>query len=256
MLESFWWSCFLVEECGAGHRAYDVDVVTQFPHSLYRYLSHHFAGLATAIMADSTFAEYGDDKRLDRQYFGRALLFDMGVTPSGAHGIIYHKEDAARLLKGLTDFGYFDDRNTEMLPCWRNAAQVRIGTQPSTESEVYVTIYRRPLPSGKGYQALFAVMNESFAPVELPLQLVDAKSLLGGANTLKAEEVRSRTPMPDNLREWWAAARTRDGQAPVLQDVETGDVVAGLPGASETYGPVYVPYHDYRLFLAQHEEGK
>jgi len=31
MLESLWWSCFLVEECGAGHRSYEVDVVTQFP---------------------------------------------------------------------------------------------------------------------------------------------------------------------------------------------------------------------------------
>lgn len=256
MLESFWWSCFLVEECGAGHRSYDVDVVTQFPNSLYRYLAHNWSGLVTAILADTTEAEFGDDKRLDRQLMGRALLNDIGLTPKGPHGIIYHREDMVRLFAGLTEFGFFEDQSLEPLPFWRNAKTVRIGEKPSTESEVYVTAYRRPLKQGKGYQVLLVVMNESFKPVELPLQLVDTMRLLGGANTLTAGDVRRRTQVPDELKGWWAGVKDRESQAPVLMDLETGDVVTRLPDRNETYGPVYIPYHDFRVFLAQHEEGK
>jgi hypothetical protein len=254
MLESFWWSAFLVEEAGAGHRAYDVDVVTQFPSSVYRYLSHNFTGLATAHMADATFAEYGDDKRLDRQLMGRALLNDIGLTPSGAHGTIYHKEDMARLFAALTKFGFFEDTDIEKLPYWRNAPYIRIGDQPSAKSEVYVTAYRRPLPEGNGYQALFVVMNERFDPVELPLHLVNAGRLLGGPNNLTAGEVLSQTPIHESLRDWWAKAFAGQSDAPVLMDIESGDVVARQPGDTEAYGPIYIPYHDFRVFLAQHVE--
>ncbi|MBI4311706.1 MAG: hypothetical protein HY681_07980, partial [Chloroflexi bacterium] len=256
MLESFWWSSFLVEEAGAGHRAYDVDMVTQFPSSVYRYLSHNFTGLATAHMADTTFAEYGDDKRLDRQLMGRALLNDIGLTPTGAHGIIYHKEDAVRLLKALTEFGFFEDANTEKLPYWRNEQYVKIGDKPSTKSEVYVTVFRRPLPEGKGTHALFVVMNESFDPVELPLHLADVERLLGGSNTLTANEVLRQTPVHESLRGWWDKVPASQAAAPVLLDIETGDVVARETGDAETYGPVYIPYHDFRVFLARHVEDR
>jgi hypothetical protein len=256
MLESFWWSCFLVEECGAQHRSFEVDVVTQFPNSLYRYLAHNFTGLATAIMADMTESQSGDDKRLDRQQMGRALLNDIGLTPTGAHGSIQHKEDMVRLFKVLTDFGFYDDQDIEKLPFWRNAPYVKLGDKPSSESEMYVTVYRRPLKEGKGYQALFVVMNESFVPRQLPLKLVNTTRLLGGDNTLKAGDVRNRMTVPESLKGWWDAAKGKDAQAPVLMDVESGDVVTLQPGEKETYGPVYVPYHNFRVFLAQHEEGK
>ncbi len=255
MLESFWYSSFLVEECGAQHRAYDVDVITQFPSSLYRYLAHNFSGLATAHMADATFASYGDDKRLDRQIVGRALLNDIGVTPTGAHGIIYHKEDVVRVLSQLTRFGFFKDKGIEKLPYWRNADYVKIGDQPSTKSEVYVTVYRRALANGKGYEAVFVVMNESFDPVELPLQLVDEKRLLGGPNNLKSNAVIQRTVVHKSLGDWWAKVAT--GQdAVVLMDLESGDVVARQKGKTNAYGPIHIPYHDYRIFLARYEEGK
>jgi hypothetical protein len=256
MLESFWWSSFLVEECGAGHRSFDVDIVTQFPSTLYRYLAHNYSGLVTALMADATDAGSGDDKRLDRQHIGRCLLNDIGVTPSGAHGIIHHKQDMMRLFRVLQDFGFFDDANIEKIPFWRNEPYVKIGDKPSSESEVYVTAYRRPLKDSKGYQALFIVMNESFKPVELPLKLVNTARLLGGGNTLKPTDVRGRTKVQENLRAWWDAAKAKEAQAAVLQDVESGDVVQPVPGSAETYGPVYVPYHDFRVFFAQHEEGK
>jgi len=254
MLESFWWSSFLVEECGAAHRSYEVDVVTQYPNSIYRYLAHNWSGLATAIMADATEAEYGDDKRLDRQLMGRALLNDIGLTPSGAHGIIYHKEDVVRLLKALTDFGFFDDQNIEKIPFWRNAQYVRIGEKPSTESEVYVTVYRRPLNRGNGYQALFVVMNESFKPQELLLKLANSRRLLGGPNTLTIRDIRNRTEVPESLKKWWDTVKDRDGTVLALMDVETGEVVPSQPGSTDTYGPVYLPYHDFRVFLAEHEE--
>ena len=256
MLESFWWSCFLVEGAGALHRAYEVDMVTQFPSSIYRYLGHGFSGLAAAHMADATFAEYGDDKRLDRQILGRALLNDIGVTPQGPHGIIYHKEDAVRLLDALTKFGFFVDADIEKLPYWRNAPYVKIGDQPSTGSEVYVTVYRRPLPDGNGFHALFVVMNESFDPVELPLQLIDVARLLGGPNTLTSGEALAQTPMHESVKDWWKEASARGAAAPALMDVESGDVVARQPGDAETYGPIYLPYHDFRVFLARHVENE
>jgi hypothetical protein len=217
-------------------------------------------------MADATFAEYGDDKRLDRQVIGRALLNDIGVTPSGAHGIIYHKEDVAKLLAELTRFGFFDDANIEKLPYWRNAPYVRIGEQPSAKSEVYVTVYRRLLPDGKGYHALFVVMNERFDPVEQSLYLMNVKRLLGGPNTLKARDVLGQMPIHEGLRAWWEEAISRETNAggTVLMDIETGDVVtpvgvdlaSELGRADDAYGPIYIPYHDFRVFLARHVEDR
>lgn len=254
MLESFWWSSFLVEGAGAEHRAFEVDMVTQFPSSIYRYLSQSHSGLATAHMADATYSEYGDDKRMDRQIIGRAILHDIGVTPTGAHGIIYHKEDAVRLLTALTRFGFFEDANIEKLPYWRNEKYVKIGDKPSSESEVYVSVYRRPLPEGNGYQALFVVMNESFDPVELPLHLVDEQRLLGGPNTLTASEALQQTKVHESLTDWWQQAAAGQTDSPVLMDIESGDVVA-RQGDTEAYGPIYIPYHDYRIFMAKHVEG-
>ena len=46
----------------------------------------------------------------------------------------------------------------------------------------------------------------------------------------------------------------RNADATVLMDVETGDVIAKSGTSGETYGPLYVPYHDYRLLYAEHAE--
>jgi hypothetical protein len=250
MLESFWWSSFLVEGAGAEHRAFEVDMVTQFPSSVYRYLSQSHSGLATAHMADATHAEYGDDKRLDRQIIGRALLHDIGVTPVGPHGIIYHKEDVNRLLTALTKFGYFDENNIEKLPYWRNQQTIKIGDKPSSESEVYVSAYRRSLPEGNGYHALIVVMNESFDPVELPLHLLDEERLLGGPNTLKGKEVLGQTKVHESLTDWWQKIASDSGNSTVLMDIESGDIVTRI--SENTYGPIHIPYHDYRIFMAKH----
>jgi hypothetical protein len=60
----------------------------------------------------------------------------------------------------------------------------------------------------------------------------------------------------DELKGWWNGAKERDAKSTVLMDLETGDVVARQAGGKEAYGPVYIPYHDFRVFFAQHEEGK
>ncbi|MFW5803586.1 MAG: hypothetical protein ACOCWJ_06670, partial [Verrucomicrobiota bacterium] len=254
MLESFWYSSFLVEGAGAAHRAYDVDVVTQFPSPLYRYFSQSFSGLATAHMADHTYAEYGDDKVLDRQIVGRALLHDIGVTPRGAHGIIYHKEDVVRLLAELTDFGFFNDRKIEKLPYWRNDAYVKMGDKPSRESKVYVTVYRRPLEDAEGYKALFVVMNERLEPVSLPLELLDIDRILGGPNTLTAGAVRRKTEIPEELQDWWRSTTDLNDNTIVLRDIESGEAVPVQKQNAQSYGPIHIPFHNYRVFSAEHRK--
>jgi len=253
MLESYIYSSLLVEECGAGHRSYDIDVVTQFPNSLYRYMCKNHTGLVTTVCADSTPVIAGDDKRLDRQHMGRALLNDIGLSPNGPHGTIHHKEQAIRLLNRLASFGFFQDAEIEKLPFWRNSDQVRIGDEPSTESQVYVTAYRRPLGSGKGYKAVFVIMNESLGPVELPLKIVDPARVLGGPNTLKAKDVRGKATMPESLQQWWTVASARNEEASVLEDLGSGSIVARAGDEGETYGPVFVPYHDFRVLYAHSE---
>lgn len=253
MLESFLYNSLMVEECGAAHRSFEVDVVTQFPSSLYRYLCHNYSGLVTTVCADATEATAGDDKRLDRQHFGRALLNDIGVCPAGPHGVIHHKEQGVRLLTALRDFGFFEDQDIEKIPFWRIGRFVRVGDKPSEESRVYVTAYRRRLADGKGFKAIFVIMNENFEPIELPLFILDPVRILGGPNTLEGGDVLRKTVADAALADWWAKLSRRDSDSPVLMDLETGSLVARADKKRETYGPVYVPYHDYRVLYGQYE---
>ena len=255
-LESFIYSSLLVEECGGGHRSYEIDTVTQFPNSLYRYMCKNHTGLVTTVCADATPATAGDDKRLDRQHMGRALLNDIGLSPSGPHGIIHHKEQGVRLLTRLTEFGFFEEGSTEKLPYWRNRQYIRFGEKDPAESKCYVTVYRRPLDGRNGCKALLVLMNESLEPVELPLTIADPKRVLGGPNTLTAAAVRGQAEMPDGLKEWWKRVARRDASAPVLHDLESGDIVARIPGEAESYGPIFVPYHDFRVLYAHFEKAE
>jgi hypothetical protein len=255
MLESFIWSSLLVEECGAGHRSYEIDVVTQFPNSLYRTMCKNFTGLVTTVCADATPVRSGDDKRLDRQHFGRALLNDIGVAPNGPHGTIQHKEQAVRLLTRLAEFGFFDDHNIEKIPFWRNDRCATVGEAASGEPQVYVTVYRRPLADGAGYKALFVIMNEGFEPVEIPLRILAPERIFGGpGNTLRAGPVLAAADPPEGLAEWWREVAAPGGERIVLRDLESGDVVARADGDAEVYGPVFVPYHDFRVLYGHCEQ--
>ncbi len=249
MLESFLWNSVLVEECGAMVRAYDIDLITTFPNSLYRTMGMHFTGLITTLVADLSPAKPGDDLRFDRQRLGIALINDFGVSPNGPHDTFHHKEQGVRLLDRLDTFGYFEEEGLEKLPYWRNDGVVRLGDAPGAETGLRVTVYRRPLEDGRGYKALFVILNESAGDSELPLVIRDPQQVFGGGNTLSRSEALGRAGVPPVLRDAWDMLAA-DGAADeaVLLDWETGEIVARTGGEGrETYGPVFVPYHDYRI---------
>jgi hypothetical protein len=269
LLESTIWSSLLVEECGAANRAYEIDTLTQYPNSLYRTMAKNWTGLVTTMCADATFCYAGDDKRLDRQRLGLGLLHDFGVIPNGPHGTFQHKEQGVRLLRELEKFGLFDDAAVEKLPFWRNEAIVAVGAgaapgakpaatagddaaaRANGTAAVRVTAYRKALPGGKGYGVLFVVLNETLADAEVPLVVRDPKRL-GGAGSLTSAAVLGRIEAPQGFADWWKDLVGRDGGAIVLRDIESGDVVERSAAAGgETYGPIHVPAHDYRVFYGE-----
>ena len=232
-------------------RAYEIDLITTFPNSLFRAMGMHYTGLHTTLVADISPAQPGDNRRFDRQRTGIALINDFGVAPNGPHGTHHHKEQAVRLLDRLEAFGYFDEGDLEMLPYWRNDAYVRMGDAPGDETQVRVTVYRRPLEDGSGFKALFVILNESDGDVELPLELRDVARLLGGANTLTTGDVLERAAVPGVLAAAWAAGDAAAQAQPALMDLETGGLIARAADDAEVYGPVFVPYHDYRVLYAE-----
>ncbi len=265
--ESFGFDTAMVEECGGGHRTFEVDMLQQFPNTLWRRMSHNWTGLVPRIMPQSTDGVgIGDDPRLDRQYLGIALLHDVGLIMSGPHGQIDHKEEIVPNLHRLTEFGFFkDDGKVEKIPFWRTRDIVHFEedkTKAAADSvldtlagDVEITVYRRPLDDGrKGYKAIFVILNERDEDIELPLRLANVKRLLGGPNTLKAGAVRREAKVAAGLEGWWQGVAARNPEATVLKDFETGDIVAGSNKNSERYGPVYVGRHELRILYAEHAE--
>jgi hypothetical protein len=259
MLESFLWDTLMLQDCGARFRAYDIDLITAYPNSLYRAMGMNYSGLITTMVPDETPAGSGDNPRFDRQMLGLGLLHDFGVTRGGelladaSLGLAHmeHQEQAVRLLSRLARFGFFEDAGIEKLPFWRNDAQARMGDKPGDESQVRVTVYRRPLDTGKGYKAIFVILNESDADVELPLDIRDPKRVLGGPNTQKRSAALARAPVPAKLQAAWTAATATVDDTPVLTDLETGEMIGRMGRTGERYGPVFVPYHDYRVLYAE-----
>jgi len=262
--ESFAWDTQLVEGAGAAHRSYEIDTITNYPNSLWRYQAHHFTGLVARVVADANPSRPGDDKRFDRQWLGRALLNDIGVNYSGPHGDVQHVEQGLGLINELEAFGYFKEKNTEFLPYWRNGDIVRLGEgrrkdahlDPPAEQEpkdhLYVTAFRRPMEKdGKsGYHVLFVLMNEYTEPIRTNLHILNPGRLFGdGANNdLRADADVSSLSVPETLRDelkTWAGEM--DG-TPALKDLERDGVVTGEIGEDkETYGPIWIPRHNYRV---------
>lgn len=262
--EAFAWDTMLVEECGSDHRTFEVDVTTQFPNSLYRYMSHNFTGLVARIVPGHVAAREGDDRRLDRQLLGRALINDIGVAFDGPHGYFRQSEQGVRLINALKRFGFFKNDGIEMLPFWRNRDIVRYDFDPRAENDsiitqlagsIHVAAYRRPLDGGRqGYKALIVIMNESRKPAQAAIRLLAPERLLGGPNTLTAKEVRAGASLPAEIADWWAKLANRKADARVLMDLESGDIVERIDGVEEAYGPVHVPYHDYRILYGHYEK--
>ena len=271
-LESFVWDMHLVEGCGAAHRSFDVDILTQFPMVLFRYWAHHFTGLVTRFQTDAVSSWAGDDKRLDRQYLGIALANDIGHEPNGPHGSVQHPEQAVRLLKALQEFGFFEDQDIEVIPYWRNRDIVRYGqeagptdafslTQEDPLRQVYVTVYRRPLGKGKrGYKAMIVILNGSQQAVRDHLYIHQPGRLFGGQNRMTTQEVfrgYDLSHIPPKA-DWSArpleGAIRRGAHVPLfggaaLMDMEDHGFVRQRKarGKLEVYGRVFIPRHDFRV---------
>ncbi len=278
--ESFGWDTMLVESAGSDHSSFELDSVVVYPASQFRYNAHRYTGLMGRVVprTGESFSEYsrpGDDPRLDRQYFGRALVNDIGVRSAGPHGHITQYDEAHRLIDRLIAFGLFDaDERTEVLPYYRQENVVYCGDRKSpadahkevlnphadSEARVYVTVFRRPLERDgkKGYKALIVLMNENDDPVRYPLTIAQPERLFGkgGANTLKLASATGDVTLPQGaspqLRE--ALKRWSGSADVVLKDIEDGGHVKRVstkPGEGETYGNVFVPPHDYRILYAE-----
>ncbi|MBI2194492.1 MAG: hypothetical protein HYU36_21145 [Planctomycetes bacterium] len=285
LLESTVWDTQLIEGAAAYVNSFELDNITAYPISLFRYMAHPFTGLHARITSNlGKVVHPGDDKRLDRGILGRALLHDIGVEISG----LVHTAEAIRVIRILHEFGAFEEADTEFIPYWRSRGLVRYGeafreedafalTTGDPYARVYVSVYRRPFQqvnNRRGYQALFIIQNESEKPVRSHLTLLQPDRLLGGVNNLDLAEVRgalSPPPLPQgemfqhvspdsfkgiSLRFGW-----EEGSTSVLKDPEDGDVVARGRGGEkmvrgEVYGPLYVPPHNFRIVYGRHDPGK
>jgi hypothetical protein len=262
MLEPFLWDTLMLQDCGSTFRSYDIDLIVAYPNSLYRAMGMNYSGLIATMVPAETPAGSGDNPRFDRQMLGLGLLHDFGITRGGellagaSLGLTHmeHEEQAVRLLSRLARFGFFEDAGIEKLPFWRNDAQVRMGDKPGDESKVRVTVYRRPLDNGKGCKALFVILNESDKDVELPLDIRDPKRILGGPNTQRCRQAIGQTEIPDKLKAAWTLVTGSTADLPALTDLETGEPIARIGEKGERYGPVAVPYHDYRVLYAENRQ--
>ncbi len=266
--ESFAWDIQLVEMAGSHHPSVEVDSVVAYPKDQFRFFCQKWTGTIARVVpgygGNSTRPYSGDDTRFDRQYLGRALTHDIGVGLDGPHGSMNQPEQGLRLLNRLIDFGFFDEDRVEFLPYWRLTGRLRYGkdygnqkftvmTRPA-DNYAYVSAWRRPCERNgrNGYQVIFAVMNEADEAVRADLHLLDNTPFFGrgGRNQLQlAEAVTRNTPANKEqaaiLEQWLSAAD--DGGRTVLLDLETGRFVERRPGDAESYGPVYIPSHEFRL---------
>jgi hypothetical protein len=271
--ESFAWDTQLVEECGSSPRSFNIDIVTQFPNSLWRYEAHNFTGLVARVVpqngqAKIVFSRPGDDERIDRQFLGRALLNDIGVCYDGPHGTFQNNEEAVRLLSELRKFGYFEDSDIEYIPYWRSEHLVRYGKGRRIDAHlgdlgdlepadsVYVSVFRRPVQKEgrRGYKVLFVIMNEHDEPVSANLHVLDPERIFGARNNLRLQEVTAGYDLPEvasgvSLADWMA----EEGEVPVLKDIESGGFVQARPGEEDVYGPVWIPHHNYRVLYGHYE---
>ncbi len=244
--ESFGWDTMMVEECGSEHRSFELDTLTVFPNSLQRYMAHRFTGLIGRLVPGVVIAQAGDEKRFDRQLIGRALLHDIGLNSSGPHGRLAHAEQGMRVLHLLHTFGYFEDEGLEVIPYWQPDPPVVAG---DGASGVRVTVYRRAREGGKGYQFLLVLLHDAPAgDRELPIVIRRPERLVGtGHPILTVKAILARQAVAPGLAEWWRTVTAGASDDPALMDLETGEAIPAMAGDALAFGPVWVPFHDYRL---------
>jgi len=257
----------MVESACGFAKTYEIDHITRFPLSGWRFAANTNKGLTTRVKPYMGLPTHpGDNPRLDRALLGRAISHDVGVFAKFSNPGHY-----ARALRALADFGYFDEQNTEYIPYWRTDKLVRYGEQFHGDSfdltekdpfaQVHVSIYRRPYrnANGKqGYQALFVIVNEGWEPVRGRLHVLDSERVFGGPNNVLVTDLWNGFDLPEG------------GAPPVgypyngmkcMEDAETQDAVVQSIRTQhenvdqEIYGPIYVRGHDYRLIYGHHAPG-
>ncbi|HUS46653.1 MAG TPA: hypothetical protein VM098_00925, partial [Phycisphaerae bacterium] len=274
--ESFLWDTMLVEWAGSDHNSYELDSVVCYTPKQFRFYCQKWTGAVARVVpgygGKKIIPLPGDDKRFDRQYLGRALLHDIGASFDGPHGSMHQPEEGIGLLNAMDAFGMFDEAQTEFLPYWRNRGLVRYGPDHPDreytefdrppETRVYVTVYRRPIERDgrKGYKAVFVIMNESEVPVRADLRILKPERIFGGPNDLSLQEVLAAWEPRDGadkaLLQAWAKGAEPE---PVLKDLESGRFVPRSKAAADgedTYGPVFVLPHNYRIIYGHHLGGK
>ncbi len=272
--ESYAQDSELVESASAYSLSYDIDNVTRFPISMFRYASNTNKSLTTRIKPGlvglkASVVMPGDNPSLDRGVIGRALLHDIGVNTE-----IANVEQLVKAINILSDFGYFDEASTETIPYWRSRKFCRFGeefsgdafetTEEDPFANTYVTIYRRPYGQAgnrRGYKALFIIQNESDDPIRGRLHMLDSKGLLGGNNNLAVRNIRTRYPLPENLSLDGRASKGFSYQGvTALEDMESMGAITKATKAqrqhfvkTEIFGPIYIPAHDYRILYAHYD---
>lgn len=265
--ESFAWDIQLVEMAGSHHPSVEIDSVVAYPKDQFRFFCQKWTGTIARVVpgygGNTTRPYSGDDPRFDRQYLGRALTHDIGVGLDGPHGQMNQPEYGIRLLNEIMEFGFFDEDSVEFVPYWRALDDIRYGRdygdQEFTvmnrppESQVYVSAYRRPFKQDgrTGCEVIFIAMNEADEPTRADLHLLDSARYFGtgGTNQLRRSEALKTlgTNDPDltaALQQWTTRGNPNRR---VLRDLESDSFVPRRPGNAESYGPLYIPAHEFRI---------
>ncbi len=242
------------------------DSVALYPMAMLRSLACGPTGLVARIRSNVRDLPRVDDRSLDRQVFGRALLHDIGVAMEG----VAQPTELLTLTRALRTFGYFaDDGRTEFLPYWRTEGILRYGEAFEGDSEfnlttedpsggVYVSVFRRPyeLDGSRGVQVMFVIVNDRKEPVRERLYVLDSERIFGkgrwrsgGATVAEGLDYGK---VPDDS-DWRKEKVLHFYKGNGLVDLETGGLVQEFPPKGQTaelYGPLYVPAHDYRVVWA------
>lgn len=272
--ESFASAAALVGPAGGAAASADKTLADTVPMNFFRYLAGTHTCLPAYLATNSkAFVQPGQSEALDRMAIGRALLNDIGLDCT----TVVHRALAAKVVTALTQFGYFeDDGKTEYIPYWRSREIVRYG-EPfsgadvfSTFSQdpmarVYTSVWRRPTASKKGAQAMLLVVNETDAPVRQQFYVLNVPRLFMGANRLTSGAIAGKldyTGIPQDSD--WSQGKIGRGTdvgvknaGPQLMDLEDGGsvVLASGKGNLETYGPLFIPAHGFRLLMGASDPG-
>lgn len=245
------------------------DLADTYPMPLFTYLSGAHTGVVSRLSPNSAkLVPSGGNPSPDRVAIGRALVNDIGLDAAGLADLA----GAANVVAALEELGFLaGDGKTEFIPYWRAEGLARYGEAFDTENPfetaaedptagVYVAIFRRPLEGGKGYRAVFVLLNERDEPVREQFYMLDPAGLFGGKNALTEDDAMREldlSPIPDGSD--WRPAKLdsrgglNSGPNVLIDALNHGTVrqLPDLPAGTDVYGPLFVPAHGIRIVYGQ-----